>query len=210
MISKTIQSVIDAFSKFSGIGPRQAQRLAFELLKLDKKELGMLADAISALGEKIKLCPICFQSYEASQGGQKTCQLCANQKRNRMMICVVEKETDIDPIEKTGAFKGVYHVIGENIDVFEKTPPKTIQRLLDRIAFIKKQLPKTKQESMEIILAMNATVESDALALYLEKLIKPLGVIITKLGRGLASGSELEFVDHETIENALLNRKSRF
>ncbi|MEK7493992.1 MAG: toprim domain-containing protein, partial [Patescibacteria group bacterium] len=133
--------------------------------------------------------------------------ICADTKRIKTAICVVERESDIDPIERTGAFKGTYHVVGESVDVLEKATPPSINQLLDRIAYIKKQLPQEKQKNMEVVLAMNATVEGDALALYLIKLITPLGVAVHRLGRGLASGAELEYADQQTLINALENRK---
>lgn len=166
----------------------------------------MLARDITVLKEKIALCPVCLAGFE-KENDTKTCAICADAKRIKTTLCVVERESDIDPIEKTGIFKGTYHVIGENVDVLEKTTLASVTQLLDRIAYIKKQLPQEKQKNMEIVLAMNATVEGDALALYLTKLIAPLEVAVHRLGRGLASGAELEYADQQTLINALENRK---
>ncbi len=206
MTPKSIQAVIDQLADLPGIGPRQATRIVFHLLKLPQQTVERLARDLTVLKEKIKVCPVCLAGFEEDTTA-KTCAICADAKRIKTTMCVVERESDIDPIEKTNAYKGTYHVIGENVDVLEKTTPPSMRRLLDRIAYIKKQLPVEKQKNMEIVLAMNATVEGDALALYLTKLIAPLDVAIHRLGRGLASGAELEYADQQTLINALENRK---
>lgn len=206
MISPSIQAVINQLADLPGIGPRQAARIVFHLLKLPKQTVERLARDIAALKEKIKICPVCLAGFE-QENNAKTCAICADTKRFKTTICVVERESDIDSLEKTSVFKGTYHVIGENVDVLEKTTPPSIQQLLDRISYIKKQLPLEKQKNMEIVLAMNATVEGDALALHLAKLIAPLGIAVRRLGRGLASGAELEYADQQTLINALENRK---
>lgn len=206
MTPKSIQTVINQLAELPGIGPRQAARIAFHLLKLPVHKVEMLARDIAVLKEKIALCPVCLAGFE-KENNVKTCAICADAKRIKTTMCVVERESDIDPIEKTGIFKGTYHVIGEDVEVLEKITPPSVTQLLDRIAYIKKQLPQEKQKNMEIVLAMNATVEGDALALYLKKIITPLGVAVHRLGRGLASGSELEYADQQTLINALENRK---
>lgn len=174
-----------------------------------------LLESISDLKKKIRTCPICFSSYEPASTGQKTCAFCADKKRLKQIICIVGKETDIEPIEKTGLFKGVYHIIPEKKNYLDKSISLPAKRLLERIAFIKKQLlacagrPEGKEREMEIILALDATVEGDTLGSYLEKLIKPLNVKISRLGRGLATGGELEYADKHTLMNALENRRQR-
>lgn len=209
MTSETIKQAVDRLAQLPGIGPRHAARLVYFLLKTTKKDVDSLADGIRALKIKVNTCPVCFSSFEPSEVDQKTCSICANQKRQKTSICIVEKEADREPIEHTGLFKGVYHVVGEHVDTLGKTPAQSVKRLLERITYIKNQLPEKKQSDMEIILAMNATTEGDAIVAYLEKLIKPLGVPIARLGRGLSSGSELEYADQETLTAALENRKPR-
>ena len=209
MISKTIQTAIDSLARLPGIGPRQAARIVFSLINGSKKEGEELARAIAALGENIRTCPVCFASYEMTRDGQKTCLICANPARQKTALCVVEREMDIETIEKTKLFKGVYHVVGEQIDTLAKTIPPTVKRLLLRIAFIYKQLPLSKQKEMEVILATNATVEGDVLASYLEKHIAPLGAAVPRLARDLASGAELEYADTQTLLAAFENRKPR-
>lgn len=206
MAPRSIQKVVDQLAELPGIGPRQAARITFHLLKLPKQTIERFARDLVVLKEKIRVCPICLAGFE-EEGGAKTCVICANTQRIKTAICVVERESDIDPIEKTGVFKGTYHVIGEAVDALEKTVPPSVTQLLDRIAYIKKQLPEEMQKNMEIVLAMNATVEGDALAMFLVRLIAPLGVATHRLGRGLASGGELEYADQQTLINAFENRK---
>jgi len=174
---------------------------------MPKNDVAALTDALTELKEKIRSCPVCFSSFEANTQDQKTCLYCANQKRLKTLICVVAKETDRDQIENTGAFPGVYHVVEESADASDASTTPSVKRLLERISYIQKQLPKTKQAEMEIVLATDATTEGEALASYLEKIIKPLGVRVARLGRGLASGLELEYADKHTISAALKNRK---
>lgn len=221
MLPRAIQNAIDRLAKLPGIGPRHATRLVFHMLKMAEKDVDALAKSVQTLKEKINTCPVCFASFEIVSDERKTCLICADSKRIKTSMCVIEKEADIEPIEKLGIFKGVYHVVGEHTDTLDKTVPIAVQRLLERVAYIKKQLPSyddrsalsvrgmpsEKQKEMEIILATNATTEGDALASYLEKLLKPLGVAIAHLGRGLASGSELEYADEQTLAHALKNRK---
>ncbi len=209
MISKSIQNAIERLAKLPGIGPRHAARIAFYLLKESKKEVENFADHLKALKERVRTCPVCFLSFEPVRQDQKACDICTNLKRSKTAICVVEKETDVEAIEKTGLFKGVYHVVGENVDTLDKTTSASVKRLLDRIAYIKKQLTAKKQPEMEVILATNATTEGEALSSYLKKLIKPLGVNISRLGRGLSSGTELEYADQHTLASAFENRKPR-
>jgi len=209
MLSKTIKNASDKFASLPGIGPRQAARIVSHLLKSSADDAATIAESIRELKKKIRACPICFSSYEPAQNDQKTCAFCADKKRAKQIICVVGKETDVEPIEKTGLFKGVYHIVAEEKNYLDKSVAPSVKRLLERIAFIKKQLPQNKTNEMEIILALDATVEGDALGSYLEKLIKPLNIKIPRLGRGLATGGELEYADRQTLSSALENRKSR-
>lgn len=209
MYSKTIQSAIDKFASLPGIGPRQAARIVSHLLKSPPGEIVSLSESVRELKKRIRACPICFSSYEPASTDQKTCAFCNDKKRLKQIICVVSKETDIEPMEKTGLFKGVYHIVGSEKNYLDKSVTPSVKRLLERIAFIKKQLPENKTGEMEIIMAMDVTVEGDALSSYLEKLIKPLDVKISRLGRGLATGGELEYADRQTLSLALENRKSR-
>lgn len=206
MIPKAIQTAIERLSRLPGIGPRQATRIAFFLLKSSRADVESLARALTAIKERITICPICFAGFEPLEG-EKTCAICANPKRIKTSICVVERESDIEPIERTGIYKGTYHVAGESIDILAHAVPHSITHLRDRIAYIKKQLPPERQKSIEVIVALNATVEGDAFALYIEKILRPLDITITRLGKGLATGAELEYADQQTLINALENRR---
>lgn len=208
MLPKTIQNAINQFASLPGIGPRHATRIVLYMLKSPDTALE-LANNILKLNQKIKSCPVCFLSYEPDMPEQKICLICSDKKRIKSIICVINKETDIEPIEKTNLFKGVYHIVEEQKEYLHKTIQPSTKRLLERILFIKKQLPENKQKDMEIILAMSATIDGEALMIYLEKLIRPLGVKITCLGRGLATGGELEYADQQTLTNAIENRKPR-
>ncbi len=207
MLPKTIQTAIDALARLPGIGPRQATRIVYYLVNGSKKDSTELAHAITAINDTIKTCPLCFASYEVTRDEQKTCLICANPARKKTSLCIVEREMDIETIEKTKIFKGIYHVVGEQVDTLAKTPHPSVKRLLERIAFIRKQLLLSKQKEMEVIIATNATVEGDVLAAYLEKHIVPLEVAVTRLARGLASGAELEYADTQTLTHAIENRK---
>lgn len=207
MLPAPLQNAIDQFVKLPGIGPRHAARLVFYILKIAEKEADALAQSIQTLKEKIKACPVCNASFETAHAEQKTCLICADPKRIKTSLCVIEKEIDKEPIEKTGIFKGVYHVVGEEVDAFDATIPPAVERLISRIAYIKKQLTQERQKEMEVILATNATTEGDALAAYLEKHLAQSGISLLRLGRGLASGSELEYADQQTLAHALKNRK---
>lgn len=206
MTPKAIQTVIDHFSRLPGIGPRQATRIAFFLLKASRADNESFARSLIALQEKIKICPICFAGFEMISD-EKTCTICANPKRIKTAICVVERESDIEPIERTGLFKGTYQVAGESMDILEQAVPRSIAHLRERIMYIQKQLPPERQKGIEVILALNATVEGDAFALYIEKILRPLGITVTRLGKGLATGAELEYADQQTLIHALENRK---
>jgi recombination protein RecR len=198
MLPASLKNLIDHFSKLPGLGQRSATRLAFYLLNQPQKDLTEMARAINELRIKTKTCTRCFNLTS----GSELCHICADKKRQQNLICVVEDILDIIPIEHTRQFNGLYHVLGGIISPIEGlTPDKLhIKELLARI----KQAP--NQETIEIILAFNPTTEGDTTSLYLEKLLAPLKVKITKLNRGLTTGSDLEYADETTLLNALKYR----
>jgi len=199
MFSRSIQNLIDSLAKLPSIGPRQAARIVFYILK--KPEVAeKIAQDLLNMKKNVRLCKECFLSYEDKN--DELCHICQNTSRKKNIICVLEKELEIDNIEKTGIFQGVYHIVGENLDILKKEEtPKSIKRLLERIEALKKD-----GVEAEIIIATNPTTEGDAMMMYLERKLKPLDVKITKLGRGLATGGELEYADSETITSAFSNR----
>jgi len=198
MYSPSIQKLIKAFSRFPTIGPRTAARFVFYLLKLSPKETSELIDSISELKERVKMCPSCFKPFEAKTN---LCEICSDAGRDKTILCVVEKETDLETIEKTKKYKGIYFILGGTVSRLRK---KDVEQL--RI----KELKKNTQQVKEIIIAINPTTEGEATALYLERWLKknlPADKKITKLGRGLPAGSELEYADEETLSSALEGRK---
>jgi recombination protein RecR len=198
MYPPSIQKLIKLFSKFPTVGPRTAARFVFYLLKLSPKETCELLNTISELKTKVKLCSFCFKPFEAETD---LCEICSDAGRDKTLLCIVEKETDLETIEKTKRYKGIYFVLGGTVSKLRK---KDIEQL--RL----KELKEAAQKATEIIIAINPTTEGEATALYLERWLKkslPVGRRITKLGRGLPIGSELEYADEETLSSALDNRK---
>lgn len=203
MYPKTIKNFIDKFSKLPGIGPRQAARLAFWLLNNPESVRQDLKKAFESLDKDIKICPICFFTIENS--GVNKCHFCDNPARDHKTICVVEKETDLATIEKSGVYKGLYHVLGGLFSVFDTVVPKNLKmpELVNRV----ENRNKKNEKLEEIILALSHTHEGDLTTHYLERLLKPLKVKITRLGRGLPYGSDVEFADAQTLSGALESRK---
>ncbi|MFH1582404.1 MAG: recombination mediator RecR [bacterium] len=192
-----IQQLINTFSKFPTVGSRTAARFVYYLIKLPKEEVRDLIQAIQKLREKVKLCSLCFNPFE---GEKDICQMCSDKTRDNSLLCVVEKESDLQAIESTKKYKGLYFILGGTVPVLKRKDSKNIrsQELLKRA-----KEPKVK----EIILAINPTTEGEATVLFLERLLKPLNKKITRLGRGLPVGAELEYSDEETLTSALEGRK---
>jgi len=202
MYPKTIQNFIEKFSKLPGIGPRQAARLAFWLLKGPKEIHQNLKHALESLDKDARTCELCH--YVIENDGNNKCHFCDNPSRDHTTICVVEKETDLATIEKSGVYMGLYHVLGGLFSALDIAVPKNLKmpELVKRIENLKKN-----KSVEEIILALSPTYEGDLTAYYLEKLLKPLKVKVTRLGRGLPYGSDVEFADAQTLSGALESRK---
>ncbi len=200
MHSPSVKKLIDLFSKFPTVGPRTAARFVFYLLNLPKENTEELMDSIFKLKEKVKLCESCFKSFEAEDGNSKFCEICRDARRDKTTLCVVEKEIDLIPIEKTKKYQGLYFILGGTVSTLKKEDFKKIRinELLERIK---------NSQIKEIIIALNPTTEGEATALYLERKLKSLSIKTTRLGRGLPVGAELEYADEETLSSALNNRK---
>jgi recombination protein RecR len=198
MYSPSIQKLIDLFSKFPTVGPRTAARFVFYLLKKPKEEIEGLIKAISNLKKEVKICPSCFNPFEAEGN---LCKICSDPTRDKTLLCILEKETDLIPIEKTKKYSGLYFILGGTVSALKE---KDVEKL--RIEELKKRI-KSHPEIKEIIIATNSTTEGDATALYLQRLLKPFNKKITRLGRGLPVGAELEYADEETLSSALEGRK---
>ena len=197
MHSPFIQKLIEQFSKFPTVGPRTAARFVFYLLKLPEEEIKQLAKSVSSLQEKVKLCSFCFKPFEL---GDDLCEICSGPQRDKALLCVVEKETDLETIENTKKYHGLYFILGGNVSRLRK---QDLEKLRVKELLAKAKAPEIK----EIIIATNPTTEGEATALYLERTLKPLGKKTTRLGRGLPSGGELEYADEETLSSALDNRR---
>ncbi len=211
MYPKPIQTLIDFFLKFPGVGPKQAARFVFYMLRAERGEAEAIADAIARLRDEIEICSQCYKTFgtEHALADQTHCELCRDQRRERNQILIVEKEVDLLNIERTHRYQGLYHVLGGTIDPLDAGSPGRLhlKELFNRA----KQILETKG-ALEVILATNPTAEGDATALYLERVLAPLknqspNFKISRLGRGLTTGSELEYADDVTIQNALENRK---
>lgn len=205
MYSPSIQKLIDLFSKFPTVGPRTAARFVFYLMRLKKEELEELLSSISDLKKKVKICSFCFNTFE---GQGEICQICSNPGRDRTLLCIIEKETDLIQIEKTKKYNGLYFILGGAISTLKKEEIKKlkISELEERIKNPKK-FGFLDSKFKEIIIALNPTPEGEATTLYLERILKPLKIKISRLGRGLPVGGELEYADEETLSSALEGRR---
>jgi recombination protein RecR len=194
-VAEPISRLIEELNKLPGIGPKSAKRLAYHLLRSSDDEAKALAEAILTIKEKIKLCSVCFDSTDCDP-----CRICQDTERDHSKICVVEKPSDILPLEQTGRYDGVYHVLHGTISPTQGIGPEDLK--------VKELLARLKDDSVtEIIVATNPNVESETMAMYLQRLITPLGIRVTRLARGLPFGAELEYADDLTLGQALENRR---
>jgi len=191
--SGSLQQLIDHLAGFPGIGRKSAQRLALHILKLPKEEVLNIAKTLVDVKEKIKYCSTCSNFTE-----KDPCEICSSSKRDRKIICVVEEPSDVLAIEKTNEYRGLYHVLGGSLSPLDGIGPEElkIQELLGRVG----------SDILEIILALNPTIEGEATTIYLTRLLKPFEVKVTRLARGIPIGSNLEFTDEATLARALEGR----
>lgn len=192
-VPKPVQNLIEAFERLPGIGPKTAERLTFYLLHAPKEESDMLAKAALEMKEKTKICSICFNI-----GEEEPCYICSDSSRDQSIIMVVENPLDVMSLEKA-SFKGLYHVLHGVISPLENIGPDELH--------IRELLPRLKGNKIkELILATNPTMEGEATAMYIQRLISPLGVKITRIARGLPVGSDIEYADETTLSRALEGR----
>lgn len=193
-IAEPLRIAIDELNKLPSIGKKSAQRLALHLVKKDKKELEDLISSLNRLKDEIRFCKNCFNISSS-----EVCSICQNPKRDQSVICVVEEASDVIAIENTNEFSGLYHVIGGVLSPLSGIGPDELK--------IKELIKRLHDESIkELILALNPDTEGETTSLYLAKLIKPLGLKVSRLARGLPIGGDLEFTDEATIGRAVLNR----
>lgn len=190
-----IANLIEQFSKLPGIGRKTAQRLAFHILEMDNLDADMLSGAIIDAKEKIKLCSICCDLTE-----NDPCNLCRDENRDESMICVVEGPKDKIAMERSREYKGQYHILHGVISPMDNIGPSDIRikELINRLS---------DDKVKEIIVATNPTVEGDATALYLSRLIKPIGIKVTRIAHGIPVGGDLEYFDDVTLARAMDNRR---
>ncbi|TFG35447.1 MAG: recombination protein RecR [Parcubacteria group bacterium] len=200
MKSFSADKLIKIFSKFPTVGPRTAARFVFYLIQKPKEETDELINAILELKKNIKTCTLCFNHFE-SDNGETLCEVCSDQRRDKTLLCLVEKEIDLIAFEKTKRYKGLYFVLGGTISAIKKSDFEKL-----RTGALEQRI-KNNPEIQEIIVAFNPTTEGEATALYIERLLKPLNKKFTHLGRGLPTGAELEYADEETLGAALDGRK---
>jgi recombination protein RecR len=192
-----LQELITAFERLPGIGPKSASRLAFFLLRAPEDVAQSLSEALNGLKGKVAFCGECFNITEA---GRILCEICDNPKRDPALICVVEEALDVVALERTAAYSGRYHVLHGVLSPIEGIGPDAIKvkPLLERIA---------KGGVKEVIVATNPSMEGDATALYLQQQLRPYGVHVTRLARGLPVGGDLEYADQSTLLRALSGRQ---
>ncbi len=190
-----VQDLIDELGRLPGVGPKSAQRIAFYLLKVSKDDAVRLARAIAEVKDKVRFCARCFNVSEA-----ELCSICDDPRRDATLVCVVEEPRDLVAVEKTGEFNGRYHVLQGAISPIEGVGPEQlrIRELLDRIG---------KEGVAEVILCTNPNLEGEATALYLGRLLKPMGLRVTRIASGLPVGGDLEYADELTLGRALEGRR---
>lgn len=192
-----MQSLIDVFSKFPGIGEKAAQRFVFYLLRQSQQDLIKIAKLIMGIGDTIVVCTTCYNYSDRTP-----CAICANPSRDQGILCVVAYSHEIQALERTGEYRGAYHVLGGNINILDGvTPDKLkIKELVERIRDSKKRI-------QEILLAFNPDLEGESTTLYLSKLLKSYPLRITRLARGLPRGADIEYADEITLGDAVKSRR---
>lgn len=191
----SIQKLLDELERLPGIGPKSAQRIAYWILNADRASALRLSEAIAEVKEAVRFCDRCFNYAE-----DELCEICQSTRRDQGVICVVSEPRDIPPIERTAVFSGVYHVLGGALSPMEGIGPDQlhIAQLMKRLA---------SEDVREVVIATNPNVEGETTAAYLARLIKPLGIDVTRPASGLPVGGDLEFADEVTLGRALESRR---
>ncbi len=195
MFEAPIQRLIDELARLPGIGRKSAQRLAFHLLHVEEEDARRLAESILSMRAEVRLCTRCFNVTDSPE-----CSICRDLRRDSSIVCAVERPQDIVVVEKTQEFRGRYHVLGGSISPIEGIGPDQL-RMRELVARIE------DEKVSEVIVATNPNVEGDTTALYLSRLLKPLGVRVTRLASGLPVGGDLDYADELTLGRALSGRR---
>ena len=194
-LPKAIGRLAEAFERLPGIGPKTAQRLTFYLLHVPQGELDRFGEAVTSLKRNTKVCSVCFNVGETDP-----CQVCQDNLRDKNTICVVEQPLDVIAIERSGSFKGVYHVLHGVISPLDNIGPDDL--------YLRDLLPRLKNGIKEVILATNPTMEGEATAMYIAKLVEnKKKILVSRLGRGLPIGGDIEYADEVTLSRAFEGRK---
>jgi len=196
MYEGIIQDLIDELGRLPGVGPKSAQRIAFHIIQSERVDVTRLAEVLKTVKERVKFCSICGNISE-----EELCKICRDPRRDKTSICVVEESKDVLAIEKTREFKGSYHVLGGAISPIDGVGPENlrIKELMTRLA---------ETTISEVIIATDPNLEGEATATYLTRLIKPLGVKVSRLASGLPVGGDLEYADEITLGRAFEGRRS--
>jgi recombination protein RecR len=190
----SVERLANRLARLPGIGPKSATRLAFHILKLSKEEALDLADAIREVKEKVGFCSVCCNVSETDP-----CRICDDPSRDKSLICVVEETADAAAIDKVEGFNGLFHVLGGRLSPLDGIGPDDLR--------VSELLRRIKEEVTEVVIATNPNVEGEATAIYLAQLLKPMGVKVTRIARGLPVGSDLEYADSVTLARALEGRQ---
>lgn len=217
LTSETVESLVEQFSRLPTVGRKTAQRLAAYILKMPREEVVELARALVAVKDRVKPCSVCFNVTD-----DDPCPVCRSPKRDRALLCVVEEPNDVLALERTGEYRGLYHVLGGAISPLDGIGPDDlrIRELVARVAPKPAvaggdgvaetpegyEAPEPDEPVREVILAMNPNVEGDTTAYYVAQLLGPLGVKVTRIARGLPIGGDLEYADEATLSRALEGR----
>jgi recombination protein RecR len=212
----SIDKLAEMFAKFPGIGPRQARRLVYFLLSRNGNYSSKLVQAIENLKKEINQCDSCLRhfAYPEHGRGANLCSICSDDTRDSTLLMVVPRDIDLDAMERSGSYNGYYFVLGGSVPILDKEPEKRI-----RIDKLQETITKRQKELKEVILAMNANTDGEHTADYIKEKLSPLfqagaapsssrgsALVVSVLGRGLSTGTELEYADPETLKNALLHR----
>lgn len=198
----SIDRLSEAFSKFPGIGPRQAKRFVYFLLSRNGDYTGELVRAIENLKKEIVQCKDCMRYYPSTSSRSSLCSICSDDTRDSSMLMIVPRDIDFEAVQRSGSYNGYYFILGGIVPILEKEPEKRI-RIKDLEFRIKEGL---KNGLKEVILAMNANIEGENTAEYIKQNLKDEPLTFSTLGRGLSTGAELEYADPETLKNAFLHR----
>lgn len=203
--SESVENLVEQFSKLPTVGRKTARRLTAYILKMSKDQVAALADALVAVKEKVRPCPVCFNITD-----EDLCAICRAPRRDRSIVCVVEEPNDVDAIERTNEYDGVYHVLGGVISPLDGIGPEDlhVRELVERVGKPANGQDEPDTPITEVILAMNPNVEGDTTAYYIAQLLQPFGIRVSRIARGLPIGGDLEYADEATLSRALEGRGS--